>query len=256
MVSEVEPFRISDFYSMKIDILTLFPEMFGLFTSHSMVKRAIAKKIVSVSAHNLRAFTHDRHKTCDDRPFGGGPGMLMKPEPIFEAVDHLFGGKILPRRQRFIYLTPRGKPFSQKKAKSLGRYPHLIFLCGHYEGVDERVIERWVTDEISIGDYVLTGGELPAMVVMDAVIRLLPGVLGREESKEFESFSQNLLEYPQYTRPAEYRGLKVPSVLLSGNHKAIELWRKKQASAFTKKRRPDLFFEKVERVKKGPRNES
>jgi tRNA (guanine37-N1)-methyltransferase len=226
---------------LKIDILTLFPGMFGDFLSHSIVKRAIEKKLVAVRAHDLRAFAHDRHRTCDDKPFGGGPGMLMKPEPIFEAYDKLFGRPKSAAGFRFIYMTPQGKPFTQKIAAELAGAKHLAVLCGRYEGVDERVVDRLVTDEISIGDYVLTGGELPAMVVVDAVVRLVPGVLGREESKEFESFSQNLLEYPQYTRPAEYRGLKVPSVLLSGNHKAIELWRQKEAIGRTKRRRPDLF---------------
>ena len=239
---------------MKIDILTLFPGMFGDFLSHSIVKRAIEKKRVAIHAHDLRDFTHDRHRTCDDRPFGGGPGMLMKPEPIFEAADMLLGKSAAGRIRRssrgggrrakglrFIYMTPQGEPFTQKKARELAGAKRLVILCGRYEGVDQRVIDKLVTDEISIGDYVLTGGELPAMVVADAVVRLLKGVLGTEASKEFESFSQNLLEYPQYTRPAECRGLKVPSVLLSGNHKAIELWRQKEATQRTKSRRPDLL---------------
>ena len=226
---------------MKIDILTLFPGMFGDFLSHSIVKRAIEKKRVAIRAHDLRDFTHDRHRTCDDRPFGGGPGMLMKPEPIFEAADKLLGRRRKARDLRFIYMTPQGEPFTQKKARELSTAKRLVVLCGRYEGVDQRVVDGLVTDEVSIGDYVLTGGELPAMVVVDAVVRLLKGVLGTEASKEFESFSQNLLEYPQYTRPAEYRGLKVPSVLLSGNHKAIELWRQKEAIRRTKSRRPDLL---------------
>lgn len=229
---------------MKIDVLTLFPGMFDVFTSHSMPKRAIEKGIVDFAAHDLRRWTRDKHKSCDDRPFGGGPGMLMKPEPIFEAVEALFGKRPKKAGRRFIYLTPRGETFSHKKAKELAKAKELVFLCGHYEGVDQRAIDRLVTDEISIGDYVLTGGELPAMVVMDAVIRHVAGVLGSEDSKEFESFSENLLEYPQYTRPAEYRGLKVPQVLLSGNHKAIELWRREEALKITKKRRPDLLKKK------------
>ena len=235
---------------MKIDILTLFPGMFDSFVSHSILKRAIEKKLVTIKTHDLRDYTHDRHRTCDDKPFGGGPGMLMKPEPIFEAAQKLFGKKKLAdgrvRRRssggfRFIYMTPQGARFNQKKAKQLAGFEQLVFLCGHYEGVDQRVIDELVTDEISIGDYILTGGELPAMAVIESVVRLLKGVLGREESKEFESFSQNLLEYPQYTRPAVYRGLKVPPVLLSGNHKAIELWRQKEATQRTLKRRPDLL---------------
>lgn len=231
---------------MKIHILTLFPGMFDSFISHSMIKKAIEKKILDIRIVNLRDYTRDKHKTCDDRPFGGGPGMVMKPEPIFEAADNILGKKRKDRvkelkERRFIYLTPQGERLTQKKAKELSRSKELIFLCGHYEGVDERVIDKLVTDEISIGDYVLTGGELPAMVVIDAVARHIKGVLGKEESLVFESFDRNLLEYPQYTRPAEYRGLKVPSVLLSGNHQVIERWREKEALERTKERRPDLF---------------
>ncbi len=231
---------------MKIDILTLFPGMFDAFVSHSMIKRAIAKKVVDIRVHDLRDFTHDRHRTCDDRPFGGGPGMLMKPEPIFEALEKIIGKKALAykrkrTKQRIIFMTPQGGRFDQAKAKKLSVADQLIFICGHYEGVDQRVIDELVTDEISIGDYILTGGELPAMVVADSVVRLLKGVLGREESKEFETFSQNLLEYPQYTRPAAYRGLKVPKVLLSGDHQAIKQWRQKEAVKRTLKRRPDLL---------------
>ncbi len=232
---------------MTIDVLTLFPGLFDSFLSHSIVKRAIERKIVTVRVHNLRDFTHDRHKTCDDKPFGGGPGMLMKPEPIFEAAEKI-GWKLevgswkkKRSKRRFIYMTPQGKRFDQKKAEEFSKAAELVFLCGRYEGVDQRVIDSLVTDEVSIGDYVLTGGELPAMAVMESVIRLVKGALGREESKEFESFTQNLLEYPQYTRPAVYRGLKVPSVLLSGNHREIELWKRKEAYKRTLKRRPDLL---------------
>jgi tRNA (guanine37-N1)-methyltransferase len=226
---------------LKIDILTLFPGMFDALVSHSMVKRAIDKKLVDIRIHDLRDFTRDRHRTCDDRPFGGGPGMLMKPEPIFEAVEKVLGKHTRSRKTHLIYMTPQGGRFDQPKAKKLAGASRLVLLCGHYEGVDQRVIDELVTDEISIGDYVLTGGELPAMVVVDSVVRLLKGVLGREESKEFETFSQNLLEYPQYTRPAAYRGLKVPKVLLSGDHKAIKQWRQKEAVKRTLKRRPDLL---------------
>ena len=215
--------------------------MFDALVSHSMMKRAIDKGLVNIQIHDLRDFTHDRHRTCDDRPFGGGPGMLMKPEPIFEAVEKVLKSQARGGKTRVIYMTPQGARFDQAKAKRLSAYSRLVFLCGHYEGVDQRVIDKLVTDEISIGDYVLTGGEFPAMVVVDSVVRLLKGVLGREESKEFETFSQNLLEYPQYTRPAVYRGLKVPKVLLSGDHKAIEQWRRKQAVKRTLKRRPDLL---------------
>ena len=230
---------------MKIDILTLFPSMFDALISHSMVKRAIDKGLVTIKAHDLRDFTHDRHRTCDDRPFGGGPGMLMKPEPIFKAVEKVLGKRARSKKTRVIYLTPTGRRFDQAKAWELAKEKRLAFLCGHYEGVDQRVIDELVTDEISIGDYIVTGGEFPTMVVVDSVVRLLKGVLGREESKEFETFSQNLLEYPQYTRPAVYRGLKVPKILLSGDHQAIEQWRRKEAVKRTLKRRPDLL-EKVD----------
>ena len=233
---------------MKIDILTLFPEAFDSFLSHSMVKRAIEKKKVVITPHNLRDWTPDRHKTCDDKPFGGGPGMLLKPEPIFEAYDALFGKK-KNKDFRFIYLSAQGKRFDHPKAKELSACKELAFLCGHYEGVDERVLDELVTDEISIGDYVLTGGELPAMVVIDALVRLLPGVVGSAESTEFESYTHNLLEYPQYTRPAVYRGFQVPPVLLSGNHKAIKEWQKNEALERTLKRRPDLLNLKTRKGK-------
>ena len=226
---------------MKIDILTLFPEMFDALISHSIMKRAIDKGHAQIHIHDLREYTHDRHRTCDDRPFGGGPGMLMKPEPIFEAVEKILGKQKRGTKTRLVYMTPQGAPWDQAKAKKFASASRLVILCGHYEGVDQRVMDKLFTDEVSIGDYVLTGGELPAMVIVDSVVRLLKGVLGREESKEFESFSQNLLEYPQYTRPAVYKGLKVPPVLLSGNHQAIELWRQKAAYKRTLKSRPDLL---------------
>ena len=234
---------------MKIHLLTLFPEAFDSFLSHSIVKRAIEKKKVAITPHNLRDWTHDNHKTCDDKPFGGGAGMLMKPEPIFEAYDELFGKKKKDKNFRFVYLTAQGKPFSHKKAVELSACEEIAFLCGHYEGVDQRVIDELVTDEISIGDYVLTGGELPAMVVIDSVVRLLPGVVGCARSTEFESFTHNLLEYPQYTRPAVYRGLKVPAVLLSGNHRKIEEWQKSEALKQTLERRPDLLNLKMKKEK-------
>ncbi len=223
--------------------------MFDSFVSHSIMKRAIEKKLVVFKAHDLRDFAHDRHRTCDDKPFGGGPGMLLKPEPIFEAVTALFKKKrfsgksaaLFGGKSRFIYMTPQGKRLDQKLVRNLSKAKEMVILCGHYEGVDQRVIDELATDEISIGDYVLTGGELPAMVLVDAVTRYLPGVIGNEAFKEFESFSGNLLEYPQYTRPAQTRGLKVPAVLLSGNHKAIEDWKKKEAIRRTSKRRPDLL---------------
>ena len=239
---------------MKIDILTLFPGMFDALISHSIMKRAIEKKLVKIKIHDLRDFTHDRRRTCDDRPFGGGPGMLMKPEPIFEAIEKILGkcprGARLPNGQaktRVIYMTPQGACLDQRRSEKFSKFSRLIILCGHYEGIDQRVMDALVTDEISIGDYVVTGGELPAMVMVDSVVRLLKGVLGKAESKEFETFSQNLLEYPHYTRPADYRGLKVPKVLLSGNHRAIEQWRRKKAETKTLKRRPDLLKKKSRR---------
>ena len=206
-----------------------------------MMKRAVEKKALKLRVHDLRDFTHDRHRTCDDRPFGGGPGMLMKPEPIFEAYEKIFGASAKKRGMRFVYLTPSGRRFNQTLATELTKEKSVAFLCGHYEGVDQRVIDELVTDEVSIGDYILTQGEIPAMVVIDSVARLLPGVLGCAQSKEFESFTSNLLEYPQYTRPAVYRGLQVPPVLLSGDHQRIAQWRQKQAHSRTKKRRPDLL---------------
>lgn len=226
---------------MRIEILTLFPEAFDSFLAHSMMKRAVAGGKVAITPVNLRDYTHDRHKTADDRPFGGGPGMLMKPEPIFEAVEALTGGKKLGKNERFVVMSPRGVRFTQKKAQEFSKLSRIIVLCGHYEGVDERVLEHFGAEELSIGDFVLTGGEVPAMAVIDAVVRLVPGVLGSADSGTFESFNSDLLEYPQYTRPAEYRGRKVPEVLLSGNHARIEQWRMKQAMELTRKRRPDLL---------------
>ncbi len=227
---------------MKIDILTLFPKMFDNVLNESIIKRARTSGKVKIEVHNLRRWTRDRHKTADDKPFGGGAGMVMKPEPIFEAVESLRGAK---RRSnpgtRVVLLTPQGKALDQKTAKKLSKYKKIILICGHYEGVDERVRKHLATDEISIGDYILTCGELPAMVLVDAVVRLVPGVLGHKDSARFESFESSLLEYPQYTRPAEYKKMKVPEILLSGNHKKISNWRDKEALNRTKKRRPDLL---------------
>jgi tRNA (guanine37-N1)-methyltransferase len=221
---------------LKIDVLTLFPEMFAGPLDVSIVRRARTTGLLELQIHNLRDFTHDRHQTVDDRPFGGGPGMVLKPEPIFEAVE-----KLAEPRTRVILTSPTGRPFTQAIARELAGYEHLLFICGSYEGVDERVREALVHDELSIGDYVLTNGGLAAMVIIDAVTRLLPGALGDEQSAEQESFSHGLLEYPHYTRPAEFRGMKVPEVLLSGHHAEIEKWRAEQAKARTKARRPDLL---------------
>lgn len=221
---------------MKIDVLTLFPAMFAGPLDESIVQRARTKGVLDLMVHNLRDYTHDRHKTVDDRPFGGGPGMLLKPEPVFEAVEALRG-----EGTRVILLSPAGRKFEQAIARELAKQPHLLFVCGSYEGFDERIREGLAHDELSIGDYVLTNGALPAMVIIDAVTRLLPGVLGDDESAADESFSHGLLEYPHYTRPAEFRGMKVPDVLLSGNHAEIAKWRAEQAKQRTKARRPDLL---------------
>ena len=221
---------------MKIDVLTLFPGMFTGPLDESIVNRARQSGLVDISIHQLREYAHDRHKTVDDSPFGGGPGMLMKPKPIFEAVESLAGDQTW-----VILLTPSGKVFNQAIARELSRKEHLLFICASYEGVDERVREALVDEELSIGDYVLTNGALPAMVIMDSVIRLIPGVLGDDASSDDESFSKGLLEYPQYTRPSVFRGMKVPEVLLSGNHAEINRWRKEQARSRTLERRPDLL---------------
>jgi tRNA (guanine37-N1)-methyltransferase len=221
---------------MKIDVLTLFPAMFAGPLDESIVKRARTTGLLDLKIHNLRDWTHDRHKTVDDHPFGGGPGMLLKPEPLFEAVESLQREKT-----RVILLSPAGRKFDQSVARELAQLGDLLLVCGSYEGFDARVREALADDELSIGDYVLTNGALPAMVIVDAVTRLLPGVLGDDESSRDESFSHALLEYPQYTRPAEFRGMKVPEVLLSGNHAEIEKWRREQARRQTQKQRPDLL---------------
>jgi len=221
---------------VKIDVLTLFPAMFAGPLDESIVKRARDTGLVDLKIHNLRDWAHDRHKTVDDRPFGGGPGMLLKPEPLFEAIESLRREKT-----RVILMSPAGRPFNQAVARELAEQEDLLLVTGHYEGFDERVRETLADDELSIGDYVLTNGALPTMVVIDAVVRLLPGVLGDDDSSRDESFSQGLLEYPHYTRPAEFRGMKVPDVLVSGHHAEIEKWRREQAKLRTKERRPDLM---------------
>jgi tRNA (guanine37-N1)-methyltransferase len=220
---------------MKIDVLTLFPEMFVGPLDVSMVARARKAGLLDLQIRNLRDWTHDRHKTVDDRPFGGGPGMVLKPEPVFEAVEAL-----ATEKTRVLMMAPTGRQFTQAIARELAQQEHLLFLCGSYEGFDER-IRTLVHDELSIGDYVLTNGGLPGMVIIDAVTRLIPGVLGDDESAKDESFSHGLLEYPHYTRPAEFRGMKVPDILLSGNHAEIEKWRREQARQRTRERRPDLL---------------
>jgi tRNA (guanine37-N1)-methyltransferase len=223
---------------LKIDVLTLFPEMFTGPMDVSIVQRARKNGLLELRVHNLRDYTHDNYKTVDDRPFGGGPGMVLKPEPIFEAVEALAGEKT-----RVILMSPAGRKFDQGAARELSKQAELLLICGAYEGVDERVREALADDELSIGDYVLTNGALPAMVVIDAVTRLLPGALGDDQSPVDESFSGGSLEYPHYTRPAEFRGRKVPPVLLSGNHAEIEKWRREQAQLRTRARRPYLLDE-------------
>jgi tRNA (guanine37-N1)-methyltransferase len=231
---------------VKIDVLTLFPEMFAGPMGVSIVGRARKAGLLDLRLQNLRQWTHDRHKTVDDKPFGGGVGMVLKPEPIFEAVESLADD-----RTHVILTSPAGRPFSQAIAHELSQKEHLLFICPSYEGVDERVSEALVDDELSIGDYVLTNGGLPAMVIIDAVTRLLPGALGDDESARDESFSHGLLEYPHYTRPAEFRGMKVPEILLSGHHAEIEKWRAEQARQRTAKRRPDLLGMKTKSNNEG-----
>jgi tRNA (guanine37-N1)-methyltransferase len=222
---------------IRFDIITIFPKMFPAVLDESMLKRAQEKKKVSYKVHDLRDFTKDAHRKVDDRPFGGGPGMVMTPQPLVDAVKKIKGR----RKARVVYLCAGGTPFTQAKAKELSRLKSIILICGHYEGIDERVRDMVVDESISVGDYVLTGGEVAAMVIVDAVTRLIPGVLGKEESLTDESFEGGLLEYPQYTRPANFCGETVPAVLLSGNHLAVKKWRKEQALLRTQKIRPDLL---------------
>ncbi|MEN6520282.1 MAG: tRNA (guanosine(37)-N1)-methyltransferase TrmD [Armatimonadota bacterium] len=225
---------------MKIDVITVFPEVIEAGSGYSIVKRAQEKGALEVGVHDLRDYTHDRHRSTDDAPFGPGAGMVMKPDPIFEAVEVIREGE-KPGESKVLMMTPQGEPYSQKIARELSTESRLIILCGHYEGVDERVRERLVDREISMGDYVLTGGELPALVLIDSVARLLPGVLGDEESAVEESFSEGLLEYPHYTRPVEFRGWRVPDILISGHHKMIAEWRRRMSLKRTLERRPELL---------------
>lgn len=236
---------------MRIDVLTLFPGMFAGPLDESIVQRARKKGLLDLRVHNLREWTHDRHRTVDDRPFGGGPGMVLKCEPIFEAVESLRGPGT-----RVVLMCPTGRRFEQAVARELSGAEHLLLICPSYEGVDERVRTTLVDVEVSVGDFVLTSGNLPAMMVIDAVVRLLPGVLGDEESAVDESFSHGLLEYPHYTRPAEFRGMQVPGVLLSGNHAEIERWRREQGLVRTQQRRPDLIVRNGAETTGGPRKET
>ncbi len=221
---------------LHIDILTLFPEMLEGFLGASMMARAVKQEAVRFKLIDPRAFATDPHHTADDRPYGGGPGMVMKPEPLAAAIESVKTGG-----SRVIYLSPQGTPFKQAEAERLAGESHLVLVCGHYEGIDERIIDLHIDEEISIGDYVLTNGVLPAAVVADAVVRLLPGVVGGEGGTEAESFSSGLLDFPHYTRPEEFRDMKVPEILLSGDHAAIARWRAEQARERTRERRPDLL---------------
>jgi tRNA (guanine37-N1)-methyltransferase len=233
---------------MKFEVFTLLPEVFPPYLESSILQRARQRGLIDVHVHNIRDYTHDRHHTTDDTPYGGGGGMVMKPEPVFEAVESILGmdaAQTQPAPIPVILLTPQGRVFSQRVAEELSAHERIALLCGRYEGVDERIREHLVTDEISIGDYVLTGGELPALMIIDAVSRLIPGVLGDPTGAEDDSHSMGLLEYPHYTRPPEFRGWQVPEVLLSGDHGRIEKWRREQALIRTLRRRPDIL-EKAE----------
>lgn len=225
---------------MRIDILTIFPEMIRCGADFSILKRAQENNLIAVFVHNIRDFAEDKHRSTDEPPYGGGAGMVMKPEPIFKAVEHV-KSEYWTEHSRVILASPQGELFDQARALEMSKCPHLVFVCGHYEGVDERVREHLVTAELSIGNYILTGGELPALVMLDAVARLVPGVLGAEQSALEESFSEGLLEYPQYTRPSDFRGWEVPDVLLSGHHREIAKWRRLQSLKRTLERRPDLL---------------
>jgi tRNA (guanine37-N1)-methyltransferase len=232
---------------MQFEVFTLLPEVFPPYLESSILQRARQRGLIEVRLHNIRDYTHDKHHTTDDTPYGGGGGMVMKPEPVFEAVESVLG--LVPRLSPpttdsnipIILLTPQGRVFTQRVAEELSRYERIALLCGRYEGVDERIREHLVTDEISIGDYVLTGGELPAMILIDAVSRLIPDVLGDPTGAEDDSHSMGLLEYPHYTKPSEFRGWKVPDILLSGDHAKIEKWRREQALIRTLNKRPDML---------------
>ena len=224
--------------TLRIDIITLFPELVQCFADTAIIKRAREKNLVCIKVHNLRAFTSDRYRTVDDYPFGGGPGMVLKPEPIFQAVEFIKG--YINRHPRVLVTSPQGKVFNQRMAEDFSNCQHLILICGRYQGIDQRVIELCQGEEISVGDYILSGGELPAMIISEAVTRLISGVLGADESIRFDSFYNKILGPPQYTRPREFRGLTVPDVLISGDHALIEQWRHHEALKKTRLVRPDL----------------
>ena len=225
---------------MRFHIMTLFPEIFHSYLNESIMKRAIEKEIIEVHVYNIRDFSTNKHKKVDDYPFGGGAGMLMTPQPIYDTYKHIVETHNI-ENPRVVYLTPKGQVYKQEMASDLALGEDIILLCGHYEGIDQRIIDLIVTDEVSIGDYVLTGGELPALIMIDSISRLIPGVLSQNESFKEESFKDDLLEYPHYTRPREFMGMKVPDVLLSGNHQNIEKWRLEESKKITKLRRPDLY---------------
>ncbi|MBC2576719.1 tRNA (guanosine(37)-N1)-methyltransferase TrmD [Peptostreptococcus canis] len=234
---------------MRIYVMTLFPDIFNAYIGESIMKRAIDKGILEVKLYNIRDFSDNKHKKVDDYPFGGGAGMVMTPQPIFSAYEHILKENSLDN-PKVIYLSPKGRIFNQKMSKEFSIEGDIILLCGHYEGIDQRVIDEIITDEISIGDYVLTGGELPALVLIDSICRLIPGVLNRNESFEDETFENNLLEYPQYTRPREFKGIEVPKVLISGNHKKVDEWRLEKSKVLTRERRPDLWNKYIQKSDK------
>ena len=234
---------------MRLDVLTLFPNVFAPYLQSSILQRAIQNNLIRVDLHDIRLWCIDKHHTADDTPYGGGGGMVMKCAPVFASVEEVLG---IPPACPLILMTPQGRPFTQQIASDLSKLPHIALLCGHYEGIDERIRQHLVTDEISIGDFVLTGGELPALAIIDAVTRLLPGALGDPDGARDDSFASGLLEYPHYTRPEDFRGWKVPEVLLSGNHAEINRWRREQAVLRTAQRRPDLL-EKTDLTEKESR---
>ncbi|HKF96497.1 MAG TPA: tRNA (guanosine(37)-N1)-methyltransferase TrmD [Gammaproteobacteria bacterium] len=223
---------------MRFDIVTIFPEIFRGVFDFGIIRRAVQAGLIEIKLHDVRDYTYDRHRQVDDRPFGGGAGMVMKPEPLFRAVEAITHGAV---DASTVLLSPQGRLFDQRVAEEFSRRAQVVLICGRYEGVDERVVEHLVSDEVSIGDYVLSGGEIPAMVVLDAVTRLIPGALGCEQSAEAESFADGLLDFPHYTRPSEYRGMRTPDVLSSGNHAEIKAWRRRKALEKTLRRRPDLI---------------
>lgn len=231
---------------MNFHIMTLFPDMVKDGLNTSILAKASEKGLISIDTYNIRDYTKDKHKKVDDYPYGGGAGMLMQAQPVYDCYQAIVEQQRSRQRVRCIYLSPQGRTFTQQMAQDLANEEQLIFLCGHYEGIDERVLEEIVTDQVSIGDYVLTGGELPAMVMIDAIARLVPGVLNNEDSAQTESFSDYLLEYPQYSRPEEWNGKKVPEILLSGDHAKVEEWRLQMSMERTRERRPDLYEKYVE----------